>query len=81
MNMADPKRVSTAAMAALDRLQAYRPEEQVMGLNALFVLLAKEYGVQVQDVSSATSNLMFGPEGMRPAFRGFVNYLKNEVVK
>lgn len=79
MNNADPHRVASAAMTVVDRLQSYHPAEQIMGVAALFLILAEHRGVPAQDIFTATKNLINGVDGKRPEFRALQEYVKHEL--
>lgn len=80
MNNAEPRRVSTAAMTVIDRLQVeYKPHEQVMGAAATFLILAEHFGIPAQEIFTATKNLMNGMDGKRPEFAAVMDYVKHEI--
>ena len=79
MNNARPADVATAVMSVVDRLQHVQPHVQAMAAAALFVLLAERWGVEPQDVMTATKNLLIGSEGKRAEFEAVALYLENEL--
>lgn len=79
MNNADPAAVANATMAVLDRIQHEQPHVQQMAAAALFVLLAEHWGMDPQDVMTATKNLMIGSEGKRAEFEAVALYLEAEL--
>ena len=50
-----------------------------MAAAALFVLLAEHWGMDPQDVMTATKNLMIGSEGKRAEFEAVALYLEAEL--
>lgn len=79
-----PRDVSAQATVLLiDRLQDFIEERkgvQVVAAAALFLLLAERFGVEAQDVFTATKNLMRERDGgYAPQFKGVALYLENEV--
>lgn len=79
MNNADPQLVARAGMTVADRLQDFPADAQVMGVAALFLILAEASGVPAQDVFTATKNLMSNQEGRRPEFAALSDYVRNEL--
>ena len=79
MNNANPAAVATAVMVVIDKLQHEQPHVQQMAAAALFVLLAERWGMEPQDVMTATKNLMIGSEGKRAEFEAVALYLENEL--
>jgi hypothetical protein len=68
-----------ATMAALDAIQRFPREAQVLASAALFVLIAERFGLDAQDVMSATSNLMNHASGRRPEFAAVSEYMRWEL--
>jgi hypothetical protein len=78
---AEPVAVSQAAMAVADGVQAYKPEAQVMGAAAFFIILCEEYKVNAQDVFTATKNLMASERlDVIPQFNAAREYIKGELI-
>jgi hypothetical protein len=78
MNMAVSD-AGRAAMQVVDALQNHRPEAQVVGACAAFLLLAEASGMPAQDLFSATKNLINGAEGKRPEFAAVSMYIELEI--
>ena len=71
---------ATAAMQVIDALQkGHSPEAQVLGAAAVITLLVERFGLGVQDVMSATRNLMNHAKGRRPEFAAVAEYLQKEI--
>lgn len=71
---------SEAAMKVIDRLQSHRPEEQVVGLAATFLLVCEHYRVAVQDVMTVTKNMINEASRKKvPEFDAVALYVANEL--
>ena len=72
-----------AAMAVIDGLQNHLEADkgaQAVGLCAAFRLFCERFGLEPQDVFTATGNIMARAEGdVRKDFQAVRDYLKNEV--
>jgi hypothetical protein len=68
-----------ATMGALDGIQRFPREAQVLASAALFVLMCERFGLDVQDMMSATSNLMNHASGRRPEFAAVAAYMAGEL--
>lgn len=72
-----------AAMGVIDALQHYIERDkgaQAVGLCSAFLLFCERFGLQAQDVFTATKNLMNAAEGdVRKDFDAVRLYLQNEV--
>lgn len=72
-----------AAMTIIDTLQGYIEADkgaQVIGLCAAFRLLCERFNLDIQDVFSATGNLISSAQGdIRKDFQAVRDYLDNEV--
>lgn len=76
---ADAARVCNSAMAVIDRLQDFTPEEQMLGLTAAFMLLAKHQKQNPGELFLITDNVVNGVEGKRPEFRAVEQYMRDEL--
>lgn len=77
---AQPQQVAHATMVLLHELQNHQPPVQAAALAATFVLLCEHYGVEPQDVMTATKNLLLAEgQGKRPEFGAARDYLRYEV--
>ena len=54
------KAAAQTTIAALNAIQDRRPECQVAGLAAAFLLVCEKYGMPAQDAFTATRNMMHG---------------------
>lgn len=79
MNNANPILVGRAAMTVIDRLQDFDPETQAVGFAAGFLMLAKRFNVQPQDLFETAQNVMNGMDGKRPEFKAVESYLGVEL--
>lgn len=71
---------SVASMEVVDRLQKFRPEEQVVGLAATFLLVCEHYQVPVQDVMTVTKNMINEANRKKvPEFDAVALYVRNEL--
>lgn len=78
---AEPLAVSRATMAVTDGVQTLKPEIQVMGAAAFFLMLAEAYKVPAQDVFVAVKNLMNSEKGDAvPQFNAAREYIKHELI-
>jgi hypothetical protein len=72
-----------AAMSVIDGLQNHIEDDkgaQAVGLCAAFRLFCERFGLDPQDVFTATGNLMSRAEGpIRKDFQAVRDYLQNEV--
>jgi hypothetical protein len=72
-----------AALTVIDGLQTYIEGDkgaQAVGLCAAFRLFCERFGLDPQDVFTATGNVMAHAEGpLRKDFQAVRDYLKNEV--
>jgi hypothetical protein len=57
-NSLSTKSAAQSTIAVLDRVQLLRPEEQIAGLAAAFLLISDRYKVPAQDAFLAASNMM-----------------------
>jgi hypothetical protein len=80
INSAEPRRVAQAGMTVVDQLQVFQPHEQLMGVCALFLILAEHWRIPAQDVFTATKNLMNSEDGMHPTFRAMREYVSKELL-
>lgn len=78
-NNADTRRVGNAAMTIIDRLQHFRPHEQMHAAAVVFLVLAEHWGMSAQDAFTATKNLINGAEGKRPELAAVEQYVKEEL--
>lgn len=69
-----------AAMQVITSLQDHRPEAQIVGACAAFLLLAEASGIPAQDLFSATKNIINGADGKRPEFAALSMYIQHEVL-
>ena len=82
MNDAGRYQVASAAIRALDRIQALPREVQVLALASAFLLTCTVADVPAQDAFTASKNLMYDPmtqTGIAPQFQGVQRYLEEEV--
>jgi hypothetical protein len=72
-----------AAMAIIDTLQGYIEADkgaQAIGLCAAFRLFCERFNLDIQDVFSATGNLISSAQGdIRKDFQAVRDYLDNEM--
>jgi hypothetical protein len=79
INNADAKRVATASVSVLDRLQNFQSHEQVMASAVVFLTLCEHLKVKAQDVFTTTKNLMNEKHRLRHEFAAVRDYVKYEI--
>jgi hypothetical protein len=79
INNADPKAVSKATFALLDRLQNFPVWMQPVAAAAAMLLLSEGLKLSAQDLFTVTKNLMNSKEGLRPEFEAVRDYVKHEL--
>lgn len=72
---------ANAAMQVIDSLQPYTPEEQLMGLTAAFMLLAKAAGMRPNDMFTFADNLMHDANTKRPEFLAVEQTIREELLR
>lgn len=80
----DASRVSQAAFAVIDALQAREdllPGELLGAITATFVLVMEATGFPASDALGLTRNLMADELGRKPEFKAVTDYLTEEVLK
>jgi len=71
---------AVASLTVIDRLQKFKPEEQVVGLAATFLLVCEHYRVSVQDVMTVTKNMIHDARRRHvPEFDAVDLYVRNEL--
>lgn len=78
-NNADPKQIAQAALAVIDRLQAFHPQLQPMAAAAVMLLLSDRLKMSAQDLFTLTKNIMNSKHGLRFEFAAIRDYLKYEI--
>lgn len=69
-----------AAMTVIDRLQNFRPEQQVVGAAAAFVAICEHLNVELQDVMTVTKNMIADARRRKlPEFDAVDLYVRNEL--
>lgn len=76
---ADVNESARAAMGVINALQHFRPEYQMAGLTASFLLLCDELQVRPAEAFSYVQKIMNHADGRRPEFRAVKMYLENEL--
>jgi len=71
--------VAGAAMRALNAIQDARPEHQILGAAALFVLLVERFNMSPQEIMTRVKNIMNYAEGKRPEFAAIADYMRYEL--
>lgn len=78
---AHSKRCSDAALATLNVLQDYRPEEQLAASTALFIILSEQMGAQPHEVYSMVKNIIaFRDKQKFKEFNAIRAYVQNEII-
>ncbi len=79
-HMVDCAFTAQSAMHVVDAMQSYRPEAQVAGVAAAFLLLCEAHGISPPDAAQAVSNIIHDSEGrLIPEFRAVRRYYREEV--
>lgn len=75
-----PKKVSLAALKAIDAVQTERVEDQILGLAAVLICFLNQYELSHIDVLGIADNMVFSGNNnnMKPDFKVIKNYMKNE---
>lgn len=79
INNADAKRVASASISVIDRLQNFKSQEQVMSAAVVFLTLCDHFKVKAQDVFTTTKNLMNEKHELRHEFAAVRDYVKYEI--
>jgi hypothetical protein len=75
---ASPRRVGNVAMAVINALQDYEPEEQIAGLVCAFLIATQDLDMRFSEVAEVAKNIMFDAEGKRPEFKAVEAYMRGE---
>lgn len=79
-NSLPTKQAARSTIKVLDAIQFLKPEEQIAGLAAAFLLSVERYKVPAQDAFSATANMMrHHDERGQSEFDGVRSYLDADV--
>lgn len=80
INNANAADAAQAAMAVIDRLQNFPPHLQAHGLGVAFIALADHWSINLQDLFTATKNMIADPiDGHRPEFKAVQRYINEEL--
>lgn len=79
LNNADVGDVANCAMAIINATQDMRPQNQVTGLAAAFLLVCERFGVSAQDAFAVISNIMNHADGRRPEFAAVKQFMEEEL--
>lgn len=71
--------VAQVVMSIIDRLQHFRPESQVVGGAAFFLLSCEHHGVDPVDTLTAITRLLNTKEGYRDEFAAVRHYLESNL--
>jgi hypothetical protein len=79
LNGVDPNKAGQAALAVIDRLQNYAPEQQLAGAAITFVLLLKKYQQHAGNVLTVANNLMDRTVQHVPQLGAMRDYVRYEL--
>lgn len=71
--------VGNAAMAVTDAIQRFRPEEQVVGAAAFFLLLCDRYQIDAGEAFRIASRVLKARHEGRPELNAVQDYMRYEL--
>ena len=81
LSNADSKRCSEAALATLNVIQDYRPEEQLAAAAAMFIILSEQMGAPPHEVYTMVKNIIaFRDKQKFKEFNVIRAYVEHEII-
>ncbi len=75
---ASAKAVAHATMTALDAVQQFAPESQIMGAGVMLLSVCERFGIQPGEALAYTHNLLRLHADTEPEFRALKDYCSHE---
>lgn len=73
------KDTTKATMTIIDAIQLLKPEQQLAGIAASFLLLCERYEREPQDIFVLIKNIMKGADGRAPEFKAVEMYMREQL--